>query len=213
MFFTTDKISTQQHKNGSQRSTVKTTNKELQLELPESLQFLSMTKVQCRQLSMKFASFTQTFRYKNTSPNILINWRLHVTNYFTTICQDMSFLAGTCIISVMERSREKQKNLFKTLIHRDQTISSQFRFYQFKETKERTESLNLKVNACKSKLKNPRHVCKVGDKIVFKILIFSRMMRNLRYRLELSASYFWTNKATDKNFIISITKEKDNLFY
>ena len=60
--------------------------------------------VKCKKLSVKFASLNKTFHYKNTSPNILINWRLHVTNYFTTICQDMSFLACTCIIIVIEKS-------------------------------------------------------------------------------------------------------------
>ena len=37
--------------------------------------------------------------------------------------------------------------------------------------------LNIKVNSCKSKLKNPRHVCKVGDKIVFKILILDNLFQ------------------------------------
>ena len=49
----------------------------------------------------------------------MINWRLHVTNYFTTICQDMSFLACTCIIIVIEKEyfdwiRKQKKRIFLT---------------------------------------------------------------------------------------------------
>ena len=37
--------------------------------------------------------------------------------------------------------------------------------------------LYIKDSVCKSKLKNPRHVCKVGDKIVFKILILDNLFQ------------------------------------
>ena len=154
---------------------------------------------------MKFASFTQTFRYKNTSPNILINWRLHVTNYFTTICQDMSFLACTCIISVMEYRRTKES--FQN------SYSLRLDHIKFKERKE-SKSLNLKVNACKSKLKNPRHVCKVGDKIVFKILIFDNSFHvwwgtwNRDNAWNFLLRTFWQIKPRGKTFETPLLKKK-----
>ena len=92
MFSTTDKIFTKQNKNGSKglkRTTVKNISNCL-----ISFYLWSIMRTS-GQLSMKFASLTKTFRDKNRRPNILINWRLHVTNYFTTICQDMSFLVCT----------------------------------------------------------------------------------------------------------------------
>ena len=52
---------------------------------------------------------------------------------------------------------------------------------------------------CKSKLKNPRHVCKVGDKIVFKILILDNLFQTEELEISLGTfSYIWTNKARKK---------------
>ena len=56
--------------------------------------------------------------------------------------------------------------------------------------------LNIKVNACKSKLKNPRHVCKVRDKIVFKILILDNLFQTQELEILLGTfSYLYSNKA------------------
>ena len=71
----------------------------------------------------------------------------------------------------------KESNLF-TLIQVSQV------FFLMKKK----NRLNIKVNACKSKLKNPRHVCKVGDKIVFKILILDNLFQT--EELEISLGTF-----------------------